>query len=136
MHFAGYRRGRELAACYASADIFVFPSDTETFGQAVTEALSSGLPVVAPNRGGVTGTVLPGETGLLFEPGDLPKLVDRVLTLIRDPALRERLGAEGRRRAEARSWTRIFRQLFQDYHEAVGMRNAPVRSSPPARSPH
>lgn len=119
VHFTGYRRGEELGAHYASADLFVFPSDTETFGQVVTEALSSGIPAVAPARGGVTDTVIPGETGWLFEPGDLTDLVDRTLELVEDDDARAEMGAKARRAAEERSWGAIFRRLFADYADVV-----------------
>jgi glycosyltransferase involved in cell wall biosynthesis len=119
VHFTGYRRGEELAAHYASADAFVFPSDTETFGQVVTEALASGIPAVAPARGGVTDTVVPGETGWLFEPGDVDDLVARTLHLVEHPDERRAMGLRARRAAEERSWDRVFERLFSDYAEVV-----------------
>jgi glycosyltransferase involved in cell wall biosynthesis len=118
VHFTGYQRGEDLARHYASADLFVFPSDTETFGQVVTEALASGVPVVAPARGGVMDTVIPDETGRLFEPGDANDLIEQVLVLIGDDLLRRRLGQQARSAAERRSWAAIFAQLFDDYAAA------------------
>ncbi|KAM0786340.1 hypothetical protein ACM66B_001812 [Microbotryomycetes sp. NB124-2] len=69
--FMGYRKGQELAACFASADIFAFPSWTETFGQVVLESLASGLPVVGLRAEGVCDLVKHGETGLLLDMDDL-----------------------------------------------------------------
>ncbi|KAK4051979.1 hypothetical protein OIO90_004509 [Microbotryomycetes sp. JL221] len=69
--FMGYRKGHELAACFASADIFAFPSWTETFGQVVLESLASGLPVVGLRAEGVSDLVRHGETGLLLDMDDL-----------------------------------------------------------------
>lgn len=126
VHFAGYQRGVELAAHYASADAFLFGSDTETFGQVVTEALASGLPVVAPNRGGVTDTVIPGETGFLFEPGHLDQLVERAVRLVNDDELRTRIGRRGREMARTRSWAAVFETLFDDYAEACAGRYGAV----------
>lgn len=126
VHFAGYQRGEDLAAHYASGDIFLFPSDTETFGQVVTEAMASGLPVVAPARGGVMDTVRPGETGILFEPGSVEDLVDKASTLLDDAPLRVRLGTQARAAAERRSWNAVFDKLFADYEEAVHRRDEPV----------
>ncbi len=126
VHFAGYRSGEDLAAHYASSDLFLFPSDTETFGQVVTEAMASGLPVVAPARGGVVETVRTNETGILFEPGSVEDLVERALPLIEDGALRNRLGIEARNAAEGRGWHSVFDQLFADYEDAVHGWNAPV----------
>lgn len=119
VHFAGYRRGEDLAAHYASSDVFLFPSDTETFGQVVTEAMASGLPVVAPDRGGVRDTVAPDETGYLFPPGDVDGLVDAASRLVDDAGLRTRLGTAGRDAALSRSWGGVFDGLFDDYAEAV-----------------
>ncbi|ORY63655.1 hypothetical protein BCR35DRAFT_283223 [Leucosporidium creatinivorum] len=69
--FMGYRKGEELAAAYASADIFAFPSWTETFGQVVLESLASGLPVVGLRAEGVCDLVKHEETGLLLDMDDL-----------------------------------------------------------------
>jgi glycosyltransferase involved in cell wall biosynthesis len=134
VHFAGYRRGEDLAAHYASADAFVFPSDTETFGQVVTEAMASGLPVVAPARGGVMDTVIPGETGYLFEPGDTHAIAEAALRLVDDDELRARMAAQSRSAAEARSWAGVFDRLFADYAEALSGGNDPVTAATPARA--
>lgn len=121
VHFAGYRSGEDLAAHYASADIFLFASDTETFGQVVTEAMASGLPVIAPARGGVMDTVVPGKTGFLFEPGDAGGLADLAVRLVEDEGLRSRMAARARTEAESRSWSDIFRRLFDDYRETLSI---------------
>lgn len=70
--FLGYRKGEALAACYASSDIFAFPSHSETFGNVVLEALASGLPVVGLHAEGVCDLVSHGETGLLLDMANLP----------------------------------------------------------------
>jgi glycosyltransferase involved in cell wall biosynthesis len=119
IHFAGYRTGEDLAAHYASADVFVFPSDTETFGQVVTEAMASGLPVVAPARGGVMDTVVPGRTGFLFEPGNVRDLARHVLRLVEDDELRRRMAIDARLAAETRSWDEVHSRLFRDYRETL-----------------
>jgi glycosyltransferase involved in cell wall biosynthesis len=126
VHFTGYRRGEELATHYASADVFVFPSDTETFGQVVVEALASGLPVVAPARGGVTDHVVPGRTGWLFAPGDARALAERVLALIEDEVARLAMGACARAHAEGRSWGGVFERLLELYTAASRDRDPPV----------
>lgn len=134
VHFTGYRHGEDLAAHYASADAFVFPSDTETFGQVVTEALASGLPVVAPARGGVTDHVVPGETGWLFPPGDAGAFAERMLALIEDGDARRAMGARARARAERRSWADVFACLLEHYTRASRDRDARVTApSPPRR---
>lgn len=117
--FTGPLTGEPLAQVYASADIFVFPSLTETFGQVIQEAMASGLPVVALRAGGPAGLVQPGETGYLAEPGDLDIFADQILKLIQDKALRHRLGLTARHIAEGRSWEAINRQISRILAEAA-----------------
>lgn len=77
VHLAGYRKGEALAAAYASGDAFVFPSDSETFGNVVMEAFASGLPVISVNEGGVKDLVQPGVTGALVPRGTPTRLPRR-----------------------------------------------------------
>jgi glycosyltransferase involved in cell wall biosynthesis len=95
--FLGFLRHEALAECYASADLFVFPSTTETFGNVVLEAFASGLPVVAADRGGVADLVSHGRDGFLAggrDPADFARCIE---VLLNDPALRIRFGVEARR---------------------------------------
>jgi glycosyltransferase involved in cell wall biosynthesis len=119
VHMLGYRTGPTLAEAYASGDLFAFPSDTETFGNVVTEALASGLPVVAPNKGGVVDSVLPGKTGVLVPPRDPEALAEAVVSLLRDDAELKTLARGARAHAEARSWPAILDRLLEDYREVV-----------------
>jgi phosphatidylinositol alpha 1,6-mannosyltransferase len=96
--------------------------------------MASGLPVVAPARGGVLDTVRPGETGLLFEPGSVRDLVEKTLSLIEAPDRRRALGIKARAAAEARSWTSVFDRLFSDYRDALRLRNSPVTGPPQDRT--
>jgi glycosyltransferase involved in cell wall biosynthesis len=129
VHFAGYKHGEELAIHYASADLFVFASDTETFGQVVTEAQASGLPAVVPDRGGVTDTVTPCLTGYRFEPGDATSLARAAAKLVDDPTKRMQMGARARAAAEGRSWQRVFGGLFDRYRTLAHPR--PARAAEP-----
>ena len=79
--FTGLLQGDDLAAAYASADVFVFPSTTDTLGMAMLEALASGLPVVAARSGGSSEVVGDGESGLLYEPGSAASFVAAVRRL-------------------------------------------------------
>ena len=88
--FLGWLHGQELARAYASADIFLFASRTDTFGQVILEAQASDLPVVAVGEGGPASLIEHGETGLLTE-ADTGALADAVLELARSPLLHERL---------------------------------------------
>jgi glycosyltransferase involved in cell wall biosynthesis len=120
LHLIGYLSGEALARAYASADVFVFPSDTETFGNVAAEAMASGLPVVAVHAGGVTDLVRDGETGLVVPPNDPKALGEALLRLLSDQDLRKDLGRRARDEALRRSWERVFEGLFDDYEDALG----------------
>jgi glycosyltransferase involved in cell wall biosynthesis len=113
--FTGYLEGEELARAYAAADIFVFPSASDTFGNVVLEAMASGLPVIAPRAGGPVDHVVDGENGFLFDPGDLEEMVSLVRWLASNLAYTRRLGASARAYAEAQSWEEIMDELLDEY---------------------
>ena len=119
VRFLGYRTGESLADAYAAGDIFVFPSDTETFGNVVMEALASGLPVVAPAKGGVMDSVIPGRTGVLVPPRDPSALASAVLTLLADSGQRRTLARGARDLALQRSWAANLDRLFRDYRSVL-----------------
>ncbi|SPQ20279.1 65902423-aaf3-472e-a1e2-79266c576ed4 [Thermothielavioides terrestris] len=105
--FAGFLVGEKLAAAYASADIFLHCSVTETFGLVVLESMASGVPVVARDEGGPSDIVRDGESGFLTPPADLDAFVDKVMMLAEDAELRRRCGENARRQAEEATWERI-----------------------------
>jgi glycosyltransferase involved in cell wall biosynthesis len=110
---AGLQRGESLAHWYASADLFVFPSRSETFGNVVMEAMASGLPVVAFDSPGVNEQVVHAGSGLILErDAELPQAI-RLLS--DDPGARALLGRNARRSAEKRAWEPIFDSLEQRY---------------------
>jgi phosphatidylinositol alpha 1,6-mannosyltransferase len=117
--FTGYLRGRDLAQAYASADLFVFPSANETFGNVVLEAMASGLPVIAPRSGGPVDHVTDDENGFLFEPDDPAELAAPIHRLVSDPAYIRQLGANARAYAGAQSWEAILDGLLDDYAEVI-----------------
>ncbi len=82
VRFTGYLEGEELQRAYASADLFVFPSATDTFGNVVLEAQASGLPVIVSDAGGPQELMIPGETGLIFNAGDANALIEAIENLI------------------------------------------------------
>ncbi|GGM52838.1 GDP-mannose-dependent alpha-mannosyltransferase [Longimycelium tulufanense] len=116
--FLGFRGGDELATAYASLDVFVHTGPHETFCQTVQEALSSGLPVVAPDAGGPRDLVRPGHTGFLFPPGDEDALRNTVRAL-RDAELRTRLGMAARRSVLNRTWPAVCAELMRHYAEVI-----------------
>jgi glycosyltransferase involved in cell wall biosynthesis len=117
--FTGYLYGDDLVGAYAAADIFVFPAANETFGNVVLEAMASGLPVVAAQAGGPLDVVVEGATGLMFDPNDPAALVDAVRRLVDDPAYAQQLGAGGRARAKACSWSTVLDGLLDEYATLV-----------------
>lgn len=121
VRFTGALTGAALAEVYASADLFVSASDTETFGNTVLEALASGVPAVVADRGGVTEIVRAGEDGLHAAAGDPRAFAAAILRLLRDEPLRRRMGAAARASARARRWEHVLDGLITDYHEAAGI---------------
>jgi glycosyltransferase involved in cell wall biosynthesis len=89
-----------LQALYRQADVLALPARTDTFSIVALEAMASGLPVIVSDVGGNRDIVVDGKTGYLIAPGDLSALRERLMTLQRDPSLRLRFGAEGRKRVE------------------------------------
>lgn len=115
--FTGHLTGEPLAIGYASSDVFLFPSDTETFGNVTLEALSSGLPVVVANATGSSSLVNDGYNGFLAEPGDADSFLEKVEALIADQRRREEMGARARESAQAYEWERVLRQIAGYYEE-------------------
>jgi phosphatidylinositol alpha 1,6-mannosyltransferase len=118
-HFAGHQRGADLARWYASADVFVFPSTTETFGNVVLESLASGVPAVVVDRGGPQDLIDDGVTGQIARSNDPDDLAARARMLLVDRALRARMAAAARQSALGREWRVINRRLLADYREII-----------------
>ena len=120
--FTGALYGEELAAAYASMDVFVHPGEHETFCQAVQEAMASGLPVIAPDAGGPRDLVAPYRTGLLLSVKEFEaRLCESVDHLI---AERQRYSTAARRSVLSRTWPAICDELLGHYDEVIGIRRA------------
>ncbi|MCT1909964.1 glycosyltransferase family 4 protein [Brachybacterium paraconglomeratum] len=117
--FAGFRSGTDLAAHLASADLFVHPGELETFGQTIQEAMASGLPVIAPRRGGPVDLVTPSRTGWLYTPGMLDELRDRAADLLFDDSKREAFGTAALESVRKRTWPVLSEQLRGYYRRAI-----------------
>ena len=117
--FTGYLSGEELAEAYASADVLAFPSDTETLGFVAMEAMACGVPAVGARAGGVPDVIRDGENGLLFTPGDLGDLTEKLRRLLADPVLRRRLGRQARLDMEPFGWRAATEALVAFYDKAI-----------------
>lgn len=126
-YFTGRLGGEELAAAYASLDVFVHTGRFETFGLTVQEAMASGLPVVAPNQGGPIDQVVHGETGFLYDPERPEQMRQAVAELVASPELRRQMGEAGRTRALTRSWSALLDDLIGYWHLAAELRRSGVR---------
>lgn len=114
--FAGLKKGEELAELFASADIFAFPSKTETFGQVVQEAMASGLPVVGFDSPGVRDLIQDSFTGYLADDQDsFTKSIEKLF----DIELRQKMSTKAREFAETRSWELILNGLLEEYNDLI-----------------
>ncbi len=116
--FLGWLEGDALAEAYASADLFCFPSRTDTFGQVILEAQASGLPVVAVAEGGPRQLVENGVTGLL-RPARADAIADALVRLAASPERRRRLADAARQEVAARTWERSMERLAAGYRRAL-----------------
>jgi glycosyltransferase involved in cell wall biosynthesis len=115
--FTGYLKGEELACVYASCDLFVFPSRTDTFGNVVLEARASGIPVIVTDQGGPKENILPGKTGLVIK-DDQPHEWLRLLgSLHSDPRRLKEMGQAARHYMEDRSFEEAFLKTWEMYEK-------------------
>lgn len=118
-HFTGMLHGEELARAYASMDVLVSTSETETFCQVIQEAFASGVPVVAAAVGGPIDLVDHSRTGWLYDAGDLPAMERYVRDLIGDESKRRAMGRAARRAVLSRSWRAVCSELVGHYAAAI-----------------
>lgn len=133
----GFLKRQVLADLYADADLFVFPSRTETCGLVALEAMASGLPVVTADEGGVLENVRPGQNGLACPAGDAEAFSEAIVRLAADAPQRATLAGGALRFAAARSWEAELDALVPLYAGAVGASNgrAPTFAAWPAPEP-
>jgi glycosyltransferase involved in cell wall biosynthesis len=116
--FTGFLEGDELAELFASADIFAFPSTTDTYGSVVLEAQSSGLPVVVSDKGGPREAMVDGKTGLVTRGGDAASFSAALARLVEDEALRRLMGRNARIHVEGKTWQAAFEAFRTDHLRA------------------
>jgi glycosyltransferase involved in cell wall biosynthesis len=121
--FLGWQYGSDLAGVYASADAFLFASQTDTFGQVILEAQASGVPVIAVYEGGPASLIVDGETGLLCPP-DADALAEAVLSIVTQPLLASRLRRAALGAVGARTWEVALHRLADGYHLVLAERAA------------
>jgi len=131
--FAGMRTGTDLAEHYASADVFLFPSLTETFGNVTLEAMASGLAVVAYNYAAAAEHIRHGENGLVAEFDNLSLFCDQAAILAGRPEMIARLGGNARKSAAGLAWNQIcgrFEQLLLEIVDEGGRHGKQDRFNP------
>ena len=109
--FTGVLAGHELATAYASADVFLFPSTTDTFGNVIVEALASGVPCVVSDQGGPKDLIEPGKTGEITRALDVEEFV-RATERLSDPQKHTVMRAAARASVESRDWTEAGRRFW------------------------
>jgi glycosyltransferase involved in cell wall biosynthesis len=137
VHMAGYLRGEELAQAFASSDVFVMTSRTETLGLVILEAMSSGLPVVAARAGGIPELIADGVNGYLFD--DESQAIAAIRQLLPSPEKREAIGQAARAQACQFGWKAATLQLLDHYqtacrHQHIARKHAPNSARPNLRS--
>ena len=114
--FVGYQSGEDLAAHYASFDIFVHTGKHETFCQSIQESLASGVPVIAPNSGGPLDLVQHGRTGFLLDTSNSSDLI-AAFELLTDARTRSLMGSTARESVTHRTWEKVNNQLIDHYRD-------------------
>jgi len=132
----GLLRGVPLAEAYAEMDVFVFPSETDTYGNVTTEALASGVPAIVSAHGGPKFLVREGVDG--FVAADVAGFARAVMTVYRDRELLARMKLHAREAAEQKSWPAVFESIYEQYELGLASGVLPRISRAPAASgsPH
>lgn len=127
--FTGFVKGEQLSEAYANMDVFVFPSETDAFGNVVQEAFASGVPAIVANIGGPKYIVKHGETGFVAE--NTADYAGFALELMNDRNLHREMSRKAREFALTRSWDSVFEKVYQAYDECRNYR--PKTATPKTR---
>ena len=123
--FTGPLAGDELSTAYASSDVFLFPSDTETFGNVTLEAMASGIPAVCADAAGSDMLVIDGDTGYLAPPRDVEQFTRCVSWLVEDEESRRSMGEAAHVRAKTFEWDQVMARMAENYAEILGISPQP-----------
>jgi phosphatidylinositol alpha 1,6-mannosyltransferase len=118
-HFTGKLSGAALFEAYASSDVFVFPSITETFGNVTVEAMASGLPAICAIAGGARDIVIPGQNGLLFNADKPLELAQAIDELVTNPVLRAEMSKNALESVKRFSWEATVSAYESVYQEVL-----------------
>lgn len=135
-HFAGMRTGVDLARHYASADIFLFPSLTETYGNVVAEAMASGLPVVAYRSAAAAELIVDRHNGVIASPGDETAYIESAIWLLADRERRTEVGGMARASMLTRRWSDIVGRFESVVREAIEINARSSSGSVPQPAHH
>lgn len=122
--FAGTRIGANLAQHYASADLFLFPSLSETYGNVVAEAMASGVPVLAYRSAAAAELIVDGVCGRTVAPGDESAFIGAACALAVDDLTRRTMGEDSQRTLRSRGWEGVVQRLEEVMREAGGLHHA------------
>jgi phosphatidylinositol alpha 1,6-mannosyltransferase len=120
--FTGFLEGEALAEAYANMDVFIFPSETDAFGNVAQEANASGVPAIVTDLGGPKFIIRHGETGFIAK--DLSEFTSYTIRLVDDADLLAQMRESSRDFAMSRSWNSVFESVYAAYHEAVAIAEA------------
>jgi len=120
--FTGFLEGEALSEAYANMDIFIFPSETDAFGNVAQEANASGVPAIVTDQGGPKFIIRNGESGFVAK--DLEEFTSYTIRLMDDPVLLQKMKAESRESAMSRSWDSVFESVYAGYREAIEISEA------------
>ena len=123
--FTGFLEGEDLYAAYANMDVFVFPSETDAFGNVIQEANGAGMPCLVTDKGGPKFIVRHGETGFVCKNFD--EFVNYSLELMENPAKLAELKKKSREFALTRSWNAVFESVYQAYRDAYESRQSQTK---------
>ena len=122
-NFIGYLSGEELASAYASGDIFLFPSSTETLGLVLLEAMAAGCPVIGANKGGIPDIINDGVNGCLYNPDGVDQgkssLIEATKKILNNNTKKENMRIEARKESEKWNWSQATLQLKKYYEETL-----------------